>query len=239
VGGEPQSGPIRALGDRPIRPQPSNGAEWWEIPTIVARAAAVEQNRGMVSWARFWPIFYRLLRFLDPVIRPIWRTFGIGNTIELLVPGRSSGRQRRLFLGLLSVGHRRYLGHPSLPTGWTRNLEAAERATLRFHDGTTLDVRAIPLPPGPERDAVIAATFRQHPFPGTVLYWLSRRHLRANGTFFRLERAGERANRRRARARAGARTGPRTERLTRGHESPTPPRIGPWTTLPVPRSRPH
>ena len=143
----------------------------------------------MLSWGRFWPVFYRLLRFLDPLIRPVWRTFGLGNTVELVVRGRRTGRQRRLFLGLLRVGDRRYLGHPSRPNGWTRNLEAADPAESRFHDGTTWRARAVPLPNGPERDAVIRATFRQHPFPGPVLYWLSRAHLRANGTFFRLEPA--------------------------------------------------
>ena len=29
-------------------------------------------------------------------------------------------------------------------------------------------------------------TFRQHPFPGTLLYWLSRDHVRVTGRYYRL-----------------------------------------------------
>ena len=36
---------------------------------------------------------------------------------------------------------------------------------------------------------MIRATFRQHPFPGNVLYWLARRHVRAVGTYYRIEPA--------------------------------------------------
>jgi hypothetical protein len=43
-----------------------------------------------------------------------------------------------------------------------------------------------PLPAGDERDAVIRLTFRQHPFPGTLLYWLSRDHVRVTGRYYRL-----------------------------------------------------
>ena len=42
------------------------------------------------------------------------------------------------------------------------------------------------LPAGDEREAVIRLTFRQHPFPGMLLYWLSRDHVRATGRYYRL-----------------------------------------------------
>lgn len=135
----------------------------------------------------FWPRWYRILRWLEPAIEPFWRRFGIGNMVRVVIPGRRTGRPRSVFLGLLRVGERRYLGHPDVPTDWTRNLEAAGGGEVRFHDGRADRFRAILLEPGPERDAVIRATFRQHPFPGTVLYWLSRHHLQAVGRFYRLE----------------------------------------------------
>jgi hypothetical protein len=50
---------------------------------------------------------------------------------------------------------------------------------------TTL--RAIPLSDGPERDAVIAATWRQQPFPGNLVYRAAQRHIKAVGAYFRLE----------------------------------------------------
>ena len=55
-----------------------------------------------------------------------------------------------------------------------------------FHDGIRQRFRASPLPAGDEREAVIRLTFRQHPFPGMLLYWLSRDHVRATGRYYRL-----------------------------------------------------
>jgi len=40
---------------------------------------------------------------------------------------------------------------------------------------------------GPERDAVIAATARQQPFPGNLVYRAAQRHITAVGVYFRLE----------------------------------------------------
>jgi len=134
----------------------------------------------------FWPRWYRLLARLDPVIARVWRRFGIGNVVQVEIRGRRSGEPRAVFLGLLKVGEREYLGHPDLACAWMLNLEAAGGGELRFHDGRSRAFLATPLEPGPERDAVIRATFRQHPFPGTVLYWLSRRHITAAGRFYRL-----------------------------------------------------
>ncbi len=87
------------------------------------------------------------------------------------------------------VGDRRYLGHPDGTCAWTRNLEAAGGGRL-LHPGRAPErVVASRLPAGAEREAVIRATFRQHPFPGNVLYWLARRHVRAVGTYYRIELA--------------------------------------------------
>jgi hypothetical protein len=140
----------------------------------------------------FFPRFYRLLRLLEPLIGVVWRRVGIGNVVLLEVAGRRSGRPRRVYLGLLRVADRAYLGHPDLACGWTRDLEAAGGGTLRFRDGRLEAFRATLLEPGAERDAVISATVRQHPPPGSAFYWLARRHIRAVGRFYRLDPPTER-----------------------------------------------
>jgi hypothetical protein len=135
----------------------------------------------------FWPRWYRALGRLDPVIERAWRQLGIGNVVQIVVPGRRSGVPRAVFLGLLRVGERQYLGHPDLACAWTLNGEAAGGGKLRARDGQDRAFRMTLLEPGPERSAVIRATFRQHPFPGNVLYWLFRRHIAAVGRFYRLD----------------------------------------------------
>lgn len=140
----------------------------------------------------FWPRWYRLLRAIEPLILPIWRRFGIGNVVRLVVVGRRTGIERRVLLGVLSVGGQRYLGHPDIACPWTANLEAAGEGSLESRDGRLHRFRAVALAPGAERDAVIRATFRQHPFPGNVCYWLSREHIRRVGRFYRLESLDER-----------------------------------------------
>lgn len=139
---------------------------------------------------RFWPRWYRLLARFEPAIAWVWRRVGIGNVVLVELPGRRSGQPRPVFLGLLRVGGSWYLGHPDEPTAWTRNLEAAEGGELEWHDGRRTAFRARLLPPGAEREAAIRATFRQHPFPGNVLYWLLRDHVRRAGTFFRIDPVG-------------------------------------------------
>jgi len=144
--------------------------------------------------SRFWSFalrwFYRFLVLVDPLVRAWYRPFGLGNTIDLVVPGRRSGKPRRVLLGLLRADDRMYLGHPNGDVAWTRNFEAAREAELHIRGVPPLLVRPIRLPPGPEREAAIRATWRQHPFPGNLLYWLARDHIRAVGTFFRLEPPG-------------------------------------------------
>jgi hypothetical protein len=90
-------------------------------------------------------------------------------------------------VGLLSVAGRRYLGHPSGDTGWTLNLRAADGIALEGAKIGTVHARAAVLAAGSERDAVVRASFRQHPFPGNALYRLAGRHVAATGVFFRLE----------------------------------------------------
>lgn len=139
------------------------------------------------AWTRFWRWWYRALRLFDRPLRAWYRAVGMSNVLEVVVRGRRSGRQRAVLLGLLRVEGRQYLGHPNPRAAWTLNLEAAGIAELRPRREPPRRVRAIRLPPGPEREAVIRATWRQHPFPGNLLYWLARGHIRAGGVFYRLE----------------------------------------------------
>ena len=140
------------------------------------------------AWDRYLRAQYRLIRLLDPMVRPLWRGVGLADTEELVVPGRVTGQLRSVLVGLLRVDGAWYVGHPNGEAAqWIRNLAVAERATVRLRDGTAMPVWAVMLPPGPERDRVIRATYRQHAFPGNVVYWLSRRHIAAVGAFFRLE----------------------------------------------------
>ncbi len=120
------------------------------------------------------------------MIDAAWRRVGVGNVVRVVLPGRRTGLPHAVFLGLLRVGERRYLGHPDVGCSWTANLDAAGGGVLELHDGRRLTFHAALLGDGPERDAVIRATYRQHPFPGGLLYWLFRRHLNAAGRFYRV-----------------------------------------------------
>jgi hypothetical protein len=141
--------------------------------------------RASAFWRRYLPIQYRLIRFLDPLVRSWWQGAGLGNVVELRVAGRRSGRTRSVLLGLLRDDGRWFLGHPNGDVDWTRNLEAAVTADLAFHGRPSVTIRATRLPPGPIRDRAILAT-GQHVFPGNVVYRLARRHIRAVGTYFEI-----------------------------------------------------
>jgi hypothetical protein len=142
--------------------------------------------------SRFWRWYlraqYRLIRLLDPFVHTFWRGYGLGNVVELRVPGRRTGRQRTVLLGLLRDRGLWFLGHPNGDVPWTRNLEAAGIADLVITWPSTLSIRATRLPPGDLRDRAILAT-GQHVFPGNVIYRLARAHVRAVGTYFLIELA--------------------------------------------------
>jgi hypothetical protein len=142
--------------------------------------------RASGFWRRYLPIQYRLIRLLDPLVRPWWHVFGLGNVVELRVAGRRSGRVRPVLLGLLRDEGRWFLGHPNGDVGWTRNLEAAGTADLVFHGVRGMTIRATRLPSGALRDRAILAT-GQHVFPGNVVYRLARGHIRAVGAYFEIE----------------------------------------------------
>ena len=112
---------------------------------------------------------------------------GFGNLVVLRVRGRRSARERALPVGLLSVAGRWYVGHPSGDTAWTLDLREAGHAEIQSARQPATTVCSTVLAPGRERDAVVRASFRQHPFPGNALYRLSGRHVVATGVFFRMD----------------------------------------------------
>lgn len=137
-------------------------------------------------WRPALRVQYRLLAWLDPLIRAVWRRFGIGNVVELRVADRGGEGHRSRLVGLLHSGTARYIGHPNGDVGWTRDLSAAGGGTICWPSQIEWPFRAVRLDPGREREAAIRAT-SQHPFPGNLMYRLARGHVRAHGVFFRLE----------------------------------------------------
>lgn len=118
----------------------------------------------------------------------MWRRFGIGNVVELEIPRRNGAGTRNRLIGVLHSKGRSYVGHPNGDVGWTRDLEAAGRGTVRYHTGAEWHFTATRLPLGEERERVIRST-GQHPFPGNLMYRLGRRQVAAVGVYFRLDDA--------------------------------------------------
>jgi hypothetical protein len=143
--------------------------------------------RASGPWSAAWHIWYRLLRIVGSPLMRLALGRGFGNVVVLRVRGRRSGRERALPLGLLSVAGQWYVGHPNGDAAWTLDLRKAGRAVLESARRPATTVRSTVLEPGPERDAVVRASFRQHPFPGNALYRLAGRHVAATGVFFRME----------------------------------------------------
>ena len=144
--------------------------------------------RESAFWRRALPAMYALIKVFDPVIRPWWRSIGLGlgDIVELRVVGRRSGRYRRVLLTLLHDRGQWILGHPNGDVAWTLNLAAAETADLAFRRRAPIPIRARRLT-GDGHDAAIAATDQQ-PFPGSLVYRLARPHIRAVGVYFAIDR---------------------------------------------------
>ena len=144
-------------------------------------------GRASVAWTLTFRAAYAFIRLLDPLFRWTWFSVGIGITSKLTVRGRTTGRDRSVLVGLLRVGGEWYVGHPNGEVAWTANLRRAGWARIAPRPETVLEVAAVPLGSGPERDAVIRATGEQQPFPANVLYRCARRHILSQGRYFRLE----------------------------------------------------
>jgi hypothetical protein len=153
------------------------------MPAALPRLPA---PRYSAAWNRWLPVQYRVIKLLNPLVRFLWRGFGIGNIVELRVVGRRTGQTRSVMLGLIRDGNRWFLGHPNGDVPWTLNLAAAGTALLIFRPPTAIAIKARRLEPGELRDRAIAAT-GQHVFPGNLIYRLARAHVRAVGAYFLIE----------------------------------------------------
>jgi hypothetical protein len=131
---------------------------------------------------------YRGLRLLDLVLRSMLASgsLALDGVVELRYVGRRSGRARHTLVTLLTVDGRWYVGHPNGSAAWIRNVEDA--GVVEIHppgaNGSRFGVER--LGHGPERDAVIRATWTQQPFPANLLYRAARRHIAAVGVYHRL-----------------------------------------------------
>ena len=146
-------------------------------------------ERRSALWSAVFRVSYRLVRLVDPLLRS-WIANGmpgLGRTVELRTLGRRTGRPRVVLLTLLTVEGRRYVGHPNGRSAWTDNVGATGWAELDPPGPGGPRFAAVPLAPGPERDAVIRATWSQQPFPANLLYRAAARHVAAVGVYFRLD----------------------------------------------------
>ena len=137
-------------------------------------------------WRPAFRVQYRLLAWLDPLIRILWRRNLLGITVELQVARRTREGIRSRLVGLLHAGDQQYVGHPNGDVGWTRDLAASGEATIYWPNGHMAHVRATRLAPSIERTRAIRATTQQ-PFPGNLIYRIARPHVQCVGVYFRLE----------------------------------------------------
>jgi deazaflavin-dependent oxidoreductase (nitroreductase family) len=143
-------------------------------------------------WAVVFRVSYRFIRLLDPLIRS-WIANGapgLDGIVELRTVGRRTGRPRRTLVTLLRVDDRFYVGHPNGTAAWLTNLLAAGWVDVEPPGAAGPRYAVDRLPPGPERDGVIRATWTQQPFPANLLYRVARRHVAAAGEYVRLVPGG-------------------------------------------------
>ena len=145
--------------------------------------------RASVAWRIAFSVMYRILRLADPVVRSGVANGlpGLDGVVRISVVGRQTGRPRRTLVTLLRVDRSWYVGHPNGDTGWTRNAESAGWLEIDPPSAGGPRRTVTRLPDGPERTAVIRATWKQQPFPANLLYRAAARHIAAVGVYFRLE----------------------------------------------------
>ena len=149
-------------------------------------ASSVEEVEARES-ALWRAVLNRFLRGAPiGLMRQVRRRVPAAPIEEFVMPGRRTGQERRLLLGLVEVDGRWYAGHPNGTSDWVLNLVAAGGCTVIRRDGIPIQVVAVELPFGPERDAVIRQTGCQ-PAPAGLIYRRAAGHVAAVGRYFRLE----------------------------------------------------
>jgi hypothetical protein len=112
---------------------------------------------------------------------------GLDGVVELRYTGRRTGRARSTLATIIDVDGRWYIGHPNGPAAWVRNVESSGFVEIEPAGALGARFTVVTLEPGPERDAVIRATWKQQPFPANLVYRAARRHVAAVGVYHRLE----------------------------------------------------
>jgi len=145
--------------------------------------------RRSAFWSVVFRASYRAIRVLAPLIRSAVANGlpGVDGIVELRYVGGRTGRPRRTLVTLLTVDDRWYVGHPNGAAGWVRNIESAGVVEVDPPGAHGSRFAVYRLDPGPERDAVVRATWTQQPFPADLLYRAARRHVAAVGVYHRLE----------------------------------------------------
>ena len=112
--------------------------------------------RRSLAWWLAFKAAYAFLRVIDPLLRWMWFSVGLGITARLTVPGRRTGRERSVLVGLIRLDRRWYAGHPNGEVGWTANLRSAGTARIAPIPEESFDIEAELFPPG-------AGARRRHP----------------------------------------------------------------------------
>ena len=74
----------------------------------------------MAAWTVTLRAEYVVLRLLDPLIRSMWFSVGIGITSRVTVRGRRTGRERSVLVGLLRVNGACYGSSDPRPRTWSQ-----------------------------------------------------------------------------------------------------------------------
>ena len=135
-------------------------------------------------WSRLFPLIFRTTP--HRLMRALRRRTAVPYE-ELVVVGRRSGRPRELLVTLATVDGRWYVGHPDgAPTAWVANLEAARGATIVRQTGRRS--RSWRRRWRTARSATPPSRRRSGPaVPRSRIYRGARRHILAEGQYFRLE----------------------------------------------------
>ena len=154
--------------------------------------AAFRVDGGSLAWRIAWRAFYLVARRFGWLVR-LAVAAGLPSfedgILELQLVGRRTGRPRPVLVTLIRHRGAWYVGHPNGPASWLANLRAAGVVTATLLGSPPVRLRAVPLPVGPERTAVIRATSREQLIPARPLYWAARGHILRAGIYCRLELA--------------------------------------------------